>query len=146
MAKLFTPFGWALKRDEDAKDAINSAGITGVSESCKIFIPLNAGPNEIPLRPQQIVGTLRMLQRKLKETYVNHVDADNLYVIGHWRNASMANIVVATTNAAVGDDTCFISVSGNFIGDAVGRQNATHFIDETVNQLINVFLERAKGT
>jgi len=139
--KFFAPWGRTLLRNGGKKDAVISISPTPVLNTLKLYMGANTGPNAAPLRPQTCVGTMRKLQSMVLTEWPQHVDGQNLIISGHWRDASNANIVVATDTSAFDDDTIAFLVSFGFLSIANGRVNSTHFLDETMNQLINVFNE-----
>ena len=136
MNPITVPYTLELTKDEDAKDA--TAGTTLGIVAGKMQIGLNTGADVSRL--QACIGSLRSGYRRLITDAKANQSGAAITARGNWADAVAGNITVASTLAATTGDVT-ITIAGDFAGEG-----ATHFIDETFDQLINKLRENSAGT
>jgi hypothetical protein len=134
MAAITGPYSLELTAHEDAKEAV--AGTTTAIVAGKMKIYLGTAVN--PGMRQSITGTLKACLRVLMSEKARRENTGDLVARASWDSGSVT-VETVITNIAVTDVA--IIVSSTF--DATGQ---THFYDETLNQLLDVFLEVSRGT
>lgn len=134
---ITTPYSLELTRDEDAKSATAGTVSDIVAGKLKIFI----GANADPAKRQQYRGTLTNCFRNLMNERAKREITTNLVASGNWLNAKDGNITLATTTGGITANDVAVVASSSF-DSAPG---ATHFYDETFNQLLEVLLENTKA-
>ena len=138
MAAITAPYTLELTKDEDAKDA--TAAMPGTPGIVAGKIQIGLGANAQPQRLQACIGSLGSCYRRLITAAKVNTGGTALCAYGAWDDAVAGNITVATTFAGTADDVS-ITVASDF-----ADEGATHFIDETYNQLINKLRENAVET
>jgi hypothetical protein len=138
---ITVPYSLELSAHQDAKAAVAGTTVDTVSGKMKIFL----GADVIPSRRQSIVGSLRAcFNRVLNDEARGNPGASTICAFGPWASATSGNVQIeqGTTNVAAGDVA--IVCSGTFPSGFAANKGATHFYQETFDQLIEVFLENTK--
>jgi hypothetical protein len=139
---ITVPYSLELSAHQDAKAAVAGTTVDTVSGKMKIFLGADVQPD----KRQSIVGSFHALYRRL----MNHVASGGatgngtICVFGPWDSATSGNVQIeqGTTNVATGDVA--VVCSGTFPSGFAANKGATHFYQETFDQLVEVFLENTK--
>ena len=138
---ITVPYSLELSAHQDAKAAAAGIAVDTVAGKMKIFL----GADAIPSRRQSIVGSLRAcFNRLLNDEARGDTGAATICAFGPWASATSGSVTVegGTTNVGAGDVA--IVCSGTFPSGFAANKGASHFYQETFDQLIEVFLEYTK--
>jgi len=134
------PWGRSLLRLQTKLDVTTQDNTIVNATAIKLYL----GANVNPARGQQCMSTIDALRRVILTRWKTKDNADNWIVRGHWQNASSESIVIDTDNLSITDDDIVFIIGNNFASANSGRDRATHFVDETMKNLVEIFLENAK--
>jgi len=136
---ITTPYGLELARNDDARDVVADALPAPSAGKLKIYL----GANIDPAKRQSIHGTLTLMFNALMAEHLRSYSGSGTCSVYAPVGATVMDVTIEKTGImGITDDDVAIVVAGNFLDAA--HKAATHFYEETFEQLLEVLLENTK--
>jgi len=138
--KIVPPWGRYMFRTWVKNQVVTQNNTNVGATTIKLYIGASVEPHKV----QSCVGTIRLLRNAIISGWGQKDNAVDWIVRGHYINAARETVIIDEDNLSIAVTDIAIIVGRNFVSANGGRNRATHFIDETITQLTEVFLESAK--